>query len=78
LDQSGPGPASGRQRPRRGHQPTHGSADLARRGLAAAPDPVLADGAPGCPVQGEGRARPLVLRKCRAFGPGRHLDRGGR
>ena len=78
LDQPGPGPTGRRRWLHRVHQTAHRPANPPRRGLAAPPHPVLEDRPPRRPVQGAGRAGPLVLRQRGAVGPSGPLGGGRR
>jgi Winged helix-turn helix len=78
LDERGLGPPSGRRRHRNEDQLPHGPACPAGRGLAATPDPLLANHSARCPLPGASREGALVLRECGPAGPsGRLGGRGG-
>ena len=78
LDQRGSRPPSESRRHRRRRQCANRPADPRRRGLAAAPHPLLEDDPPRRAVQTAGGASPLVLCQCGTAGPPGYLGGGRR
>jgi hypothetical protein len=78
LEQRGPRSPGGGRGHRGGHQRADRPAHPRRRGLAAAPHPLLEDGPPRRAVLAACGASPLVLCPCGTAGPPGHLGGGHR